>query len=561
MKFSVKYLFLLLLISAGFVLAQESEINKALNSINIHSIQGQLEFLASDWTEGRETGTKGNFMAADYIASMFKVYGLKPGGDIETVYSNRLIRRRGERPERKQTYFQNFNLLAFEENNDQNFSVISKEGDAKNSIDFGYKTDFIVRGPAVGQEITAPVVFVGYGFTDKENGYDDFEDVDVKGKFILRLAGFPGYMDTTSEAYKKFHAESRNGRYYLTRDKNNRAEELGAVGVIEVFMGESNLVDSWVTNYPFRFNNYYYEGDTALPSPYAVRMMIPGDTLSNSLNQLMVTARAANEIIKGTGVSFSAFENYAKQKMEPKSELLKNKTIHLKTSVKSSLVKTRNVIGVLEGEDPDDYIVIGAHFDHIGKQGGYINNGADDNASGTVGMMTIAKAFCESGIKPKKTIVFAAWTGEEKGLLGSRYFTEHPYKPLKNLLVNLNFDMISRDSEDDSLHNECSMNYSSDYPVLEEMTKNFNDDYKLGLDIRFRSSKRPGGGSDHAPFAAKDVPIFYFMAGFHPEYHQPFDHVEKVNWNKMTSIVKLGFLNIYKIANSEGKIETAETQP
>ncbi len=155
-----------------------------------------------------------------------------------------------------------------------------------------------------------------------------------------------------------------------------------------------------------------------------------------------------------------------------------------------------------------------------------------------------------SRFKTEKTIVFAAWTGEEKGLLGSSYFVDHPYDDTK-ILLNLNYDMISRDNKNDTLGVKCSMSYTKKYPVLKELSENHNEDYQLGLEISYRASERPRGGSDHTPFAQKDIPIFYFMAGNPPEYHQPDDHLSLINWDKMVNIIKIGYLNIWDLANSE----------
>jgi Zn-dependent M28 family amino/carboxypeptidase len=192
-------------------------------------------------------------------------------------------------------------------------------------------------------------------------------------------------------------------------------------------------------------------------------------------------------------------------------------------------------------------IVLGAHYDHLGMHDGYIWNGADDNASGTVGVMTIAKAFMSTGIKPEKTIVFAAWTGEEMGLLGSSYFVQNPIKPLENILININFDMISRDSKSDTLKNKCSMGYLKNYTFLEELTDQNNESYGLGLDLRYWKSEGGRGGSDHAPFSEKGIPFCFFIAGFTTDYHQPTDEVEKVNFDKMSKIIKLGFLNTWEL--------------
>jgi Zn-dependent M28 family amino/carboxypeptidase len=206
---------------------------------------------------------------------------------------------------------------------------------------------------------------------------------------------------------------------------------------------------------------------------------------------------------------------------------------------------------MIEGEKKDEFIVVGAHYDHVGKYNGWIWNGADDNASGTVGVMTIAKAFKATGKKPEKTVIFALWTGEEKGLWGSRYFVREAIKQDMNIVLNLNYDMIARDTEDDIQKNKAMMTYTKANEGIAEITKKHIEDFEINLDLSYRASERPAGGSDHAPFAQENIPIFYFMAAMHPDYHLPSDELSKINWGKMVNIIKLGFLNTWEFANSD----------
>ena len=254
-------------------------------------------------------------------------------------------------------------------------ALISDEDDLKKITNFEYKTDFSVNTASIAQDIQAPVVFVGYGFKDEKYNYDDFKGVDVKGKFILRLAGFPGDKDTSSKAYKLFKPEGRWADYSVSRNKNKLAEELGAIGVIEVNL-DRDVTTEWATNIPFRYNENNYEGESALRPGMYQRMSIPGDTLKFGVNTIRITERLANEIIKNSGISFSEFEKLAQEKMAPDSKEIKNKIIHLKTTVKSNIVNTRNVLGMIEGENPDEIVIIGAHYDHEGTAKGYIWNGS-----------------------------------------------------------------------------------------------------------------------------------------------------------------------------------------
>jgi hypothetical protein len=534
------------------VQAQDAK-QKGLDAITHQAVKGQLEFLSSDWTEGRATGTQGAYMAADYIASLFKVYGLQPAGDMMSERPTRAERMAGKRPKSYRTYFQNFDLIETRAGDQHEMSLTETSSGGTRTLNFAYRTDFSVQASGVSTEIEMPIVFVGYGLTDEENNYDDFKDVDVKNKIILRLSGYPGHEDKESKAYKTLSSEWGMGRWTLMRAKNDRASELGVAAIIEVNPGV-DVTEAWASNLPFRVNSGNYEGVEPRTSP-RTRMSLPGNELRSNTLQLAVSDRVVNELLKGSGVDLEAFQEKVKESMKPDSKALSGKKLRVKSIVDSKLIRARNVVGVLPGKDSSEIIVIGAHYDHMGIHDGWIWNGADDNASGTVGVMSIAKACMTTGEKPEKTIVFCAWTGEEKGLLGSRYFADNPYDDAK-MILNLNYDMISRDNTDDSLKNKASMNYTKAYAVLRELTEKNIEDYGLDLDMGFRASERPRGGSDHSSFSAKDVPIMYFMAGFPPEYHQPDDHVELVNWDKMVNIIKIGYLNIWDLANTEwGPVE------
>ncbi len=524
---------------------------KGLEAITEKGVLAQLEFLSSDWTEGRETASKGNDLAADYIAGMFKVYGLKPAGDFETIRTRRRSIFEFAPSRKKRTYFQNFQLIEYKPGDNICLKVHYKDGNIKRTVIFNYKTDFVINVSDYAEEYTAPVVFVGYGITDKEKNYDDFENIDVRGKLVLRISGYPGHLDTTSNAYKVFRPKDRMELYRLRRKKNESLMKSGAIGVLEINT-TGDISRSWVTNKPYRWKTPFYEGDTPPPTGYERRMKLVTDKFIPEPAVVQISNRIANILLKGSGINIEKFEKNVAENLTPASRILVDKYVSIKTSVNSKVVSTQNVLGYIEGENPDEIIVIGGHYDHLGKHKGYIWNGSDDNASGTVAVMEIAKAFMATGVKPKKSVVFATWSGEEKGLLGSKYFVDHPFKPLNNIVMNINFDMISRDSENDKEGNKVSATYTCHAVQLKEFLETYNK--VTGLDLSLRGSSKPSGGSDFAPFAAKNIPIIAFMAGFHPDYHQPTDEVNKANIKKMTKIIKLGFLNAWKVANLEGKL-------
>ncbi len=430
----------------------------------------------------------------------------------------------------------------------QELSLVTITDEGTVSKVFGYMTDFSVRPADVAVDQEMAIVFAGYGLSHEESGYDDFKGMDVKGKVILRLSGYPGHTDTTSTAYKAINPDGKLSGWRLNQTKNEKASELGAAAVIEMDQG-TDYMKYWADNIPFRYNSRDYEGDTPRESYYETSLKLPGNEVGGEPTYLSVSGRLWNALLKDAGVDPAEFEKGVKDSMKPVSQEIKGKALKLRTTVDSRIIRARNVVGVIPGKDTSEIIVVGGHYDHLGKHDGWIWNGADDNASGTVGVMTIAKAFSAAGRQPEKTIVFAAWTGEEKGLWGSKYFAEHPYENAR-MILNLNYDMISRDNHDDTLGVKCSMTYTEKYAVLEETTRKNNEEYDLGLEIRYRPSERPRGGSDHTPFAEKDVPVIYFMAGFPLEYHQPGDHINLVNFDKMVNIIRIGYLNIWDLANT-----------
>ena len=526
------------------VYSQQGAIQKGLQSINEEAIKAQLEFLASDWTEGRATGEKGAFLAADYLASMLRFMNVNAAGDKEMTSPTREEYFKGIRPEEYTSYFQNIYMTKFLESSTR---LTVKSTEKNQEIVFKDGTDFYTNSIPYSTAVSAKVVFVGYGFVDEENNYNDFKGVNVKNKIIIRLAGYPGHNDVNSKAYKTFHKNDRYFKYYLSRNKNKYALEQGAIGVIEI--SEGNLRKYMASEQEFR---QISKNKTPRASIYNHSLSLPADTINNQLIEIHSTSKIINKILEGNNININKFEEKVARELKPLSKKIKGIELAIDHSVKTEIVQARNVLGVIEGENKDEIIVIGAHYDHLGANDGFVWNGADDNASGTVGVWMLAKAFAEAGVKPKKTIVFAAWTGEERGLLGSRYFAEHPYGgSIENIKLNINFDMISKDSENDTLKNQARMVYTSAFPKFKSMSQKHMEAYDINLDLNYRPSERPRGGSDHSSFSSKNVPVMYFMAGFPATYHTPKDRTHDINWDKMIDIIRLTFLNTWELANSD----------
>ncbi|MCU0455762.1 MAG: M20/M25/M40 family metallo-hydrolase [Bacteroidales bacterium] len=562
---------------------QVSPIEKGLQAITTDAIKGQLEFLSSDWMEGRGTGERGSYLAADYVASMFKVFGAAPAGDMSAGGRGRMVVVVGQpttppvappaaanqpqaqpaaaRPAEAQparqrqgggqftpvrSYFQNFTLIETEATGNSTLTV--KKGGREYIFREGI--DFSAGRATMDVRFDAPVVFVGYGIQNKEMGIDDFAGVDVKGKVILRLSGFPGYNDITSPMYKKLVGDNTRAQYDIQRGKSDILTKLGVLGVIDITVNR-DVTKSWGV---YKFNNNPAPAENG-PRTNWNPMRLDGKEITSNPVNITTTERLSNLFISEGGLDIAKYEkDAAVGTVKFKPVVLQGLTAGLNVAVNAKRVNVRNVVAIIEGENPNEFICAGAHMDHMGMDNGKIWNGADDNASGTVALMTIAKAFIESGVKPKRSIVFCAWTGEEKGLLGSEYFTLYPaIGKISDYKFYMNFDMISRDVATDTEKNMAGITYTKAYPKLEEITKAAVEKYKLNLNLNIRSQEAPTGGSDYTAFTENKIPVIAWMAAMHPEYHQPSDEVSLVNWEKMTNIIKLAYLQLWEAANGEIK--------
>lgn len=500
---------------------QNAPAEKGLAAINRAVIRGQLEFLASDWMEGRRSGERGEQISADYIASMLRVFGVKPAGDLSTATLS----------DGGRSYFQNFNLIRTTAGNEQSMQLVETAEGSVRRISFTYNADFTLR-PASSASLEAPIVFAGYGFKNDKLGFNDFSGLDVKGKFILRLAGSPAF--ATDKLTPAEIIESK-------RETEKIARERGAVGIIDI-----NPAIFSVSS--FQENMSPAEGT---PRPYqdSPRYSLSGNESGYTILRITVTNNTAGMILSGSGNSVEEYRKQADSNQPYSLKPIDNKSIIINTSVNTKLVPVRNILGVIEGTKSDEIIVIGAHYDHMGMNEGYIWNGADDNGSGTVGVMTIAKAIMETGKKPEKTIIIALWTAEEQGLLGSSYYVKNLRQPVDQIRLNVNFDMISRYISD-SRQNSVVMTYSSSEKGFREMTAANIKKYGIGLEVDYQPSDNPPGGSDHRSFVEAGIPVMRFKPGHREEYHTPNDEISTIDWDIMEKIIKISFANIWQLADS-----------
>ena len=272
-----------------------------------------------------------------------------------------------------------------------------------------------------------------------------------------------------------------------------------------------------------------------------------------------VTSEYIVSLLQWMGVSpladsyFQPFDAYRKERQKKgRLEVHPDSIAKLKQEVHQKLTM-RNVLGMIPGKNTKEYVIVGAHFDHLGidpvLDGDQIYNGADDNASGVSAVLQIARAFLASGQQPERNVIFAFWDGEEKGLLGSKYFVQTcPF--LSQIKGYLNFDMIGRNNKPQQ-PKQVVYFYTAAHPVFGDWLKEDIRKYGLQLEPDYRAWENPIGGSDNGSFAKVGIPIIWYHTDGHLDYHQPSDHADRLNWDKIVEITKASFLNMWKMANEK----------
>ena len=272
-----------------------------------------------------------------------------------------------------------------------------------------------------------------------------------------------------------------------------------------------------------------------------------------------VTSEYIVSLLQWMGVSpladsyFQPFDAYRKERQKKgRLEVHPDSIAKLKQEVHQKLTM-RNVLGMIPGKNTKEYVIVGAHFDHLGidpvLDGDQIYNGADDNASGVSAVLQIARAFLASGQQPERNVIVAFWDGEEKGLLGSKYFVQTcPF--LSQIKGYLNFDMIGRNNKPQQ-PKQVVYFYTAAHPGFGDWLKEDIRKYGLQLEPDYRAWENPIGGSDNGSFAKVGIPIIWYHTDGHPDYHRPSDHADRLNWDKVVEITKASFLNMWKMANEK----------
>ena len=474
----------LLLVSA-VALAQSA------NEPSVAKLQQHVSYLASDALDGRRTGTAGATDAARYIAGEFARLGLRPAASGPAT-------RRGSQVMAR--YLQSFPYVSGVELGKQN--VIAGPAQQRLTVN----EEWMPLGYSTNANATGSLVFVGFGIKAAENNYDDYAGLPVSGNIAVALTGTPD----------GDNPHGRFVRYVDVQWKAIAARDAGAKALL-VIAAAPSFKDERLAR--LQYDNM--AGNVGLPiaviSQQALAKLAP--ELSYTELQRLASAKQQSTVKPVAGPFTVTIDVLRKE------------------------VPAYNVIGVLEGSDPvakKETIVIGAHYDHLGRGGsgslaqrsGEIHHGADDNASGTAGMLELARLFTSQRPRPKRTIVFIGFGGEEEGLLGSNYYVNHPISPLTNTVAMINMDMIGR-MKDRKLVIGGVGTAKEWRDIIAKGTADANRSFSLTL------NEDGYGPSDHSSFYGKQVPVLFFWTGTHTDYHKPSDTFEKINYTDQARILDL----------------------
>ncbi len=499
----VSSLYLATLLWLLFNPQQEPQSSSA--AITPEELRAHIRYLASDELEGRESGTEGNRKAAAYIVERFREYGLSPAGD-------------------NGGYLQHFEFVSDVRLGDDNALAFGVDGPASGLPALKVAEDFLPLAFTSNGVESGPVAFAGYGISAPDKGYDDYRDLPVDGKILLVLRYTPQGSSPHGELY----------RYSSFREKARVARDKGAKGLIII------------------------SGPADDPEDELVKLKHDRSIASSGLPLMSMKRAVAEPLLARYSRDLRLIQDSIRSSKKPVTFDLPGLVASMHTDVVQIKSETANIAGYLEGHDPDlkrEVLIIGAHMDHLGYGGPgsgslqpdahAIHNGADDNASGTAGLLELAQAFASERDRLKRTILFLSFSGEELGALGSTYYVSHPFFPLDRSVAMLNLDMIGRLD-----NNKLTIAGGGTSTLWERLLHLYNKDSTFSLSV----DPSGIGPSDHSQFYAKDIPVLFFFTGEHADYHKPSDDWDQVNYNGEAKIVRY----VYSIARD---VESENSRP
>ena len=504
--------------TSQIIIKDSNDVSLILSSeIKAADIKSHLEILASDKFEGRETGQKGNKMAASYIANHFESIGLPKIGDDNTMFQN----------------------VAF--------TTVKWNETAMyiNGVKHKHLWDYLAF-PSKNQDIpfigATEIVFAGYGI--QSDKYSDYKEVDVQDKVVMVYAGEPVSQDSISWITGTKDLSEWSSNVQL---KTRLAKDKGAKLLVII---ENDMKKMLTENRRFLVGSRVLLGNKVKADESLVNHIYVSPQTASVMwgNKKNKAIKSRDKIRKsGKASSFSFGRNFA-----------------IKMDKSASVIEGENVMGYIEGSDKkDELVVISAHYDHLGMRGDDIYNGADDNGSGTSTVLDIAEAFKtakDQGVGPRRSVLCLLVTGEEKGLLGSNYYSENPVFPLESTIANVNVDMIGRVDKDHADNPNYIYVIGSDrlstdlHHINEELNQKYS---QIELNYKYNSESDPNQfyfRSDHYNFARKGIPAIFYFSGVHKDYHRTTDTVDKILFDKVEKVGRLIFHTAWELANREERI-------
>lgn len=471
-----------ILVLALFTMSVTAQV---LDTTSASFLKNHVYYLASDSLKGRMTGTPEAVAAAKYIKAEFEKNGLSAAGDS--------------------SFFQKYSFVADVQTGAGNTLFLIVDGKKK---ELKFSEEFITAPISGKGKAEGGLVFAGYGISSKKLKYDDFDSIDVRGKIVLILRYHPDMNNPHSEF----------DEYSSFRSKAAAAKEKGAAGVIFVNAKLSKTDED-------RFMPFQYDR-----AP-----------LMKDFPVVQVKREVADALLKSEGYTLDSLQSLLTATKHPHSFAIQNAAAHLATNVFLVENTGLNVIGKIEGTDPvlkNEYIVLGAHYDHLGFGGDgslyrgpekLIHNGADDNASGTAGVLELARLLSKEKNNLKRSVLFILFSGEELGLLGSAHYGANTTVPADKIAAMVNLDMVGRLKPDTSL-----IVYGTG---TSSIWKNLVDSLNQAYHFVLTKNDEGYGPSDHSSFYAKNIPVLFFFTGTHTDYHRPGDKADKLNYPGEAQIV------------------------
>ena len=490
--------------------------------ISIENLKSNMEFLASDELEGRETATRGEELAALSLKSEMKKDGIGFFAEIGDYYQE---------------------IALIKTSFDENSTITVLDADDNIIADLEYLTDFVGSSRAYPPiDTVANLVFAGYGITADEYNYNDYDSVNVTGKFVMVWPGEPVSEDTA------YFAGEENTKYSSLFKKISTAIKQGVLGIFLVSKREEKY--GWES-----IINYTGKGSLKLRAPEE-----GSGTGKNRLPRIILKSTALVEILNFSKYTYNNIaEMISSGQTIPRFEMQAKAKVKL-NYISDSTITANNVIGYFAGTDPvlkNEIVAIGCHYDHIGKSGAGIFNGADDNASGTVATLEVARAVAYNK-EFRRSVLFVFHTGEEKGLLGSKYLTTN-LEAIDNVVAYINLDMVGRGPAD-SIYNIGADKLSTEFSEIIEQAN--SESINMVFDYKYNAPDDPNRyyyRSDHYSYARQRIPAVFFFDDMTEDYHKVTDTADKINYEKLAKISDLCY-NILKItANRDTRPEVDKT--